>query len=98
MMQKKDDSQIKNEFRLRKSRQIRAIAAAVLLIVFLAVIYNRPGPFGSLSKNTISAIQVMVIAAFIGFTSSNWRCPACNKYLGRDISKHGCRKCGARFR
>ena len=97
MMQKKDDSQIKNEFRLRKSRQIRAIAAAVLLIVFLAVIYNRPGPFGNLSKNTISAIQVIVIAAFIGFTRSNWRCPSCNKYLGQDISKHGCRKCGTRL-
>jgi hypothetical protein len=96
-MQKKDSTQIKNEFRLRKLRQIRAIAAALLLIVFLAVIYNRPGPFGNLSKNTISAIQVMVIAAFIGFSSSNWRCPACNKYLGQDIKKQVCKKCGTRL-
>ena len=97
MTQKKDHNQIMQDFKVRKSRQIRAIAAALLLIIFLAVIYNRPGPFGNISKNAIFSIQVMVIAAFIGFTSVNWRCPSCNKYLGRDINKLGCRKCGTRF-
>ena len=95
--QNKDHTQIMQDFRVRKSRQVRAIAAALLLIIFLAVIYNRPGPFGNLSKNTIFSIQAMVIAVFFGFTSVNWRCPSCNKYLGRDINKLGCRKCGTRF-
>jgi hypothetical protein len=97
MAQKKDHNQIVQDFRLRRLRQIRAIAAAMLLIIFLAVIYNRPGPFGNLSKNTIFSLQVMVIAAFFGFTSVNWRCPSCNKYLGRNINKQGCRKCGTRL-
>ena len=97
MAQKKDHNQIVQDFRLRRLRQIRAIAAAMLLIIFLAVIYNRPGPLGNLSKNTIFSLQVMVIAAFFGFTSVNWRCPSCNKYLGRNINKLGCRKCGTRL-
>ncbi len=46
--EKKDHNQIMQDFRVRKSRQVRAIAAALLLIIFLAVIYNRPGPFRKL--------------------------------------------------
>lgn len=98
MTTKKDHNQIVQYFKVRKLRQVRAIAAALLIIIFLAVIYNRPGPFGNLSKSTIFSIQVMVIAVFLGFTSVNWRCPSCNKYLGPDIHRQGCRKCGAKFR
>lgn len=98
MTQKRDHNQIVQDFRLRKGRQLLAIAAALLLIVFLALAHKQSDLFGHISKNTIFAMQVMVIAAFIGFTSANWRCPSCNKYLGKDINKHGCRKCGTRFR
>ena len=97
-MTKKDHNQIVEDFKLRRGRQHIAIASALLLIVLLAVIHRWHGLFGNLSKDAIFAAQVIVIAAFIGFTSYNWRCPSCKKYLGRDINKHGCRKCGARFR
>jgi hypothetical protein len=97
LIPKRDPNQIVEDFILRRDRQVLAIAAALLLIVLLAVIH-RSNLFGGLSKDTIFGIQVMVIAAFIGFTSANWRCPSCKKYLGTDINKHGCRKCGARFR
>ena len=81
---------------MRKARQVLAIAAALLLIVLLALIH-RFDLIENLSKDTIFGMQVIVIAAFIGFTSANWRCPSCKQYLGRDINKQGCRKCGTRF-
>ena len=98
MTQKRDNNQIMQDFRLRKGRQLVAIAAALLLIIFLALLHNRPDLFGQLPKNTILATQLIVIAAFIGFSSSNWRCPSCKKYLGPDINRHICRKCGTRLR
>jgi hypothetical protein len=86
------------DFRLRRGRQLVAIAAALLLIIFLALISNRSDLFGNVSKNTISAMELVVIAAFIGFSSANWRCPSCNRYLGQDINRSICKKCGARLR
>lgn len=99
MTQKKDDDQIMQNFRLRKSRQFIAIAAAMLLIIFLALLFNRPGrPFGQLSKNTAMAAQLIVIAVFIVFSSANWRCPSCKKYLGADLNRQVCGKCRTRLR
>jgi Zn finger protein HypA/HybF involved in hydrogenase expression len=64
----------------------------------LTVIHKRHDLFGQFSKHTILVLQVLVIAAFTGFSAANWRCPACNKYLGQDINRRMCRKCGARLR
>lgn len=97
-MQKKDDKQAKQDFGVRQGRQILAVAIALFLVLFLAVIYKRPDRFGEFSKAAIFGLQVVIISAFIGFSALNWRCPSCKKYLGRDIHKRICRKCGARLR
>jgi hypothetical protein len=97
MTQKPDQYQIVQDFRLRRGRQLLAIAAAMLLIFFLALIHHRSDLFGHIAKNTIFSMQLIVIAAFAGFTAVNWRCPSCKKYLGRNINKPGCEKCGTRF-
>ncbi len=97
MMQKRDDSQIKRDFSLRQSRQLLAIAVTLLVIVILAVVHKRHDLFGEFSKSTIFGLQLVVIAAFAGFTAVNWRCPSCNKYLGPDISRRVCKKCGTRL-
>lgn len=98
MMQKKDDMQIKKDFRMRQSRQFLIIAVALLLIVFLTVIHKRQDLFGLFSEYTVLRLQLLVIAAFIGFSAVNWRCPSCKKYLGQDINRRVCRKCGTRLR
>jgi ribosomal protein S27AE len=38
-----------------------------------------------------------VIVAFIGFTRHNWRCPACNRFLGSNLDRRMCGKCRARL-
>ena len=97
-MSKKDGRQIMREFEARRGRQSFAIVAALFMVLFLAMLYNRPTVLGEFSKNTIFGAQVIVIAAFIGFSSVNWRCPSCNKYLGSDMNRRLCRKCGSRLR
>lgn len=96
-MQKRDLEQIMRDFRLRQSRQLLAIAAALFLILLLALLNKRPDIFGELSKDTIVGAQLLVIAAFIGFSASNWRCPSCKKYLGGNINRYGCKHCGTRL-
>jgi hypothetical protein len=98
MNQNKEDKQIIEDFRVRQSRQFLAIAATLLLLVLLTLIYKHPEILGEFSRNTIFTAQLLVIAAFIGISALNWRCPACNKYLGKDINRHICKKCGKRLR
>lgn len=96
-MQKRDPNEIKREFRVRQTRQIIAVAAALFLVLLAAVMYKRPDLFGAIDRGTLFGVQAVTIAAFIGYTSVNWRCPACGKHLGGDIYRTLCRKCGSRM-
>jgi len=86
------------EFEARQSRQFIAIAAALFLVMLCAVIYKRPDIFGEFSTTALFGAQALCIASFVGFTAQNWRCPSCGKYLGNDIIRRACKKCGARLR
>ena len=97
-MENNDDIQIKSEFWQRQGRQILAVAIALFLVIFIAVVYKRHDLFGEFSKSSLFAAQLVIIAAFIGFTAINWRCPSCKKYLGMDIHKRICRHCKTRLR
>jgi hypothetical protein len=97
MLQKKDPEKIMQEFRQRQTRQIIAIALTLFAILSCAVIYKRPDLFGEFSKSTLFGAEVVIIASYMVFTSVNWMCPSCGKYLGSDINRRVCKKCGARL-
>jgi hypothetical protein len=97
-MSRKDGGQIMQEFGVRRGRQLLAIGVALFLVFFLAMLHKGPTVLGESSKDTLFGLQVIVIAAFIGFSGFNWRCPSCDKYLGNDINRRLCRKCGSRLR
>lgn len=86
------------DFGVRRSRQVLAVSVSLSLVLFLAVIYKYPPVLVAFSSKTIFGAQVMIIAAFIGFSRANWRCPSCDKYLGNDIGRRICGKCGSRLR
>jgi hypothetical protein len=94
-MRKKDQNDIKREFRLRQTRQIIAMAVALFLVMLAAVLYKRPDLVGALSKGTLFGLQAISIAAFLGYTAYNWRCPSCDKHLGGNVHRQRCSKCGA---
>ena len=88
---------IRAEFVKRQGRQSVAISAAMLLIIIFAILYARPGWLGPNARGTIFAAQSVVIAAFIGFTYHNWRCPACGRHLGGELHRRRCGKCGVQL-
>jgi ribosomal protein S27AE len=98
MTQKKDDKQIMQQYRVRQNRQFIAIAAALFAVLLCAVVYKRPDLFGVFSKGALFGSQVVIIGSYIGFTSQNWKCPSCGKYLGTDINRRICKKCGVQLR
>ena len=97
MIQKKAQTMIKQEFKARQNRQIMAIAPALFTVLLSAVLYKRPDFLGAFSGQTLFGLQAICIAAFVGYTAHNWRCPSCGKHLGSNIEQQRCRKCGARL-
>jgi len=96
-MTKRDDREIKREYRARQSRQITAIATAMFLVLLSAVFYKRPDLLGALSVRTLFGLQITAIASFLVYTAYNWRCPSCDKHLGSNIHRQRCGKCGVRL-
>ena len=96
-MENKDEQTVRREFIVRQTRQIIAIAAALFLVLLFAVLYKRPDLFGNFSKDTLAVLQVLLVIVFLNFTAFNWRCPSCRRYLGSDINRRVCRRCGARL-
>jgi hypothetical protein len=94
-MKNKDPDEIKREFRMRQNRQIVAIATALFIVLLSAVLYKRADLLGAISGRTLFGLQAITIAAFLGFSAYNWRCPSCDSYLGGDLHRQRCGKCGA---
>ncbi len=97
-MEKKDAQTSMRDFAVRRTRQIIAIVATLVLMLLPAVLYKRPDLLGAFSGDFLVPVQVLIVLAFINFTAFNWQCPSCKKYLGNDLNKRVCKNCGARLR
>jgi hypothetical protein len=87
-------TEYKGRYAVIRVRQRVAILLALSCVAFLAVISKYPGLFFELSKHWVIRLQVLIILLFVNFTAWNWRCPACKRYLGHDIGRKVCPKCG----
>ena len=72
---------IQEEFKKRKRNQI--IGTIIVSIAMVVVIITE----GNISP-------VVIIIGVVIFSFKNWRCPNCNKYLGKSLSPKFCQHCG----
>ena len=94
----RSNTEIMDEFKKRRLRQIMAVGPIILaFIAFLSVEGNPSGIFG-LSPNVVLGISFALIISVLIFSLFNWRCPSCNKYLGKAINPKFCAKCGVQLR
>lgn len=87
------------EFKKRRTRQY--IVAAILLPVFLLLIFVGENPDSdalSSYRDVIIFSLLGIVICLVGFSFWNWRCPSCKKYLGKGINPGFCSNCGARLR
>lgn len=92
------NSEVVAEFKKRKTRQLIA-TAPFMLALFSMFMLEDAGPeglFGIPSSVMVPIFIIFAIGIFI-FSFSNWRCPACNSYLGKAMSPKFCQKCGAKL-
>jgi hypothetical protein len=86
----------KQEFAARRKRQI--MLAVPLVALFLGVaIFSDEKDQAALPGIPMRVVAPVLVAAVVGaliFSLRNWRCPACDRYLGKGASPRFCPKCG----
>lgn len=92
-------SEFKAEFAKRRQRQRLVMIPILVLFVLIIALQDQPDVslFG-LSAQSLMVAAFVVIFGVAGFNSWNWRCPACNRHLGRGTNLAFCPKCGAPLR
>jgi hypothetical protein len=93
----RSNTEISEAFKRKRTRQILAVGPFVLaFIALLSVEHNSTGIFG-LPRNIVLGIAFALIISILIFSFVNWRCPSCNKYLGKAINPKFCSKCGVQL-
>ena len=83
------------EFKTRQRRQWAVTLPIIAAVFFLLWLADHGGSIGGISCSSLGVPSVAVVAGLVIFSLQNWRCPACNGYLGKAISPRFCSKCGA---
>jgi hypothetical protein len=86
-------AQFKQEFAVRRKRQM-ILAVPLVVLVLLAILSDRGGGaiFG-IPRQTIGMGFFIFVVGALMFSFRNWRCPACDRYLGKGTPSY-CPKCG----
>ncbi len=91
----RQQAEIRTLFALRRRRQLLISLPLIALIMGIAFLENsNTGAFLGIPPSIVFPGFLAMIAGAIVFSLYNWRCPACNKYLGKQRSPKYCSKCG----
>jgi hypothetical protein len=90
---------IKADFARRKRKQLIVVAPLLLLIVGFVLFEDRIKSSASdVPQFVLIGVLSIVAIGILVFSFRNWRCPACNGYLGKSASLNHCPKCGVALR
>ena len=97
MESNRSNAEIIAEFKKKRTRQIMAVGPIILAFIGLLSVENNPTGIFGLAPSTILVAAFAVIISALVFSFLNWRCPSCNKYLGKAINPKFCSKCGTQL-
>ncbi len=84
----------------RKRRKVQWIVTVPMIALVLGLLWFRDHPqaqFHGVTADKYAIVFLIGLVAAVAFTFKNWRCPACNGYLGRAMNPKHCVKCGAQL-
>ena len=91
--------QFKATYTLRRRRQLISIVPTVLLAFLLGASDGRHGStFAAIPQSYLLVIALAGLAGLVLFSFRNWRCPACDRYLGKAMNPSFCSRCGVPLR
>jgi len=90
-------AQIVDEYRQRRKRQWMFFFPFVISIL-LVMIFGDRSRFLGMPAAWLTWIALALGVAYGLASYFNWRCPACDRYLGKHVNPTFCPKCGTRLK
>ena len=85
----------KEAYAIRHRRQILLVVPVVVLMVAMIVGNDkRTGTVFGIPLASFGPVFILFIIGARLFSLKNWRCPACNRYLGKVWNPRHCPACG----
>ena len=90
------ETEFKRLFSVRRRRQMFLAASLFPMVIAAAMLRSsaRQELFGIRPSMWGPGFLLLIVGALV-FSFRNWRCPACDRYLGRRLNPRFCSKCGA---
>ena len=83
-----------SDFQRRRRRQIWLLVLGLPFLVVLAGFRAMPAQLNNAVAGGLGLAAIGYVAFACVFSLWNWRCPACGRWLGNQLSPARCRKCG----
>ena len=91
--------QFKSMFAARRLKQRVLTALLIGLFIGFAALGDRnQDEVLGYSAAIWAPMFFLIVAGAVIFSFINWKCPACNKYLGKNTNPRYCSKCGIELR
>ena len=87
--------QVVREFKERQKKQLWVTVPVIFGFLVLIGLADRRVSIGGIPCSLLGVPAFAIIIGLLIFSWQNWRCPACNGYLGKVINPRFCSKCGA---
>ena len=92
-------AQFQATFALRRRRQLIAIVPTVLFAFLMGAGDGRHGShLAGIPRSFAMFAAFAGVAGIVWFSFRNWRCPSCDRYLGRTMNPAFCPRCGIPLR
>ena len=78
----------------RRKQRFLAVPLIAIFIVFAVFRDRKQSELFGLSAAIWGPMFLILVAGAVIFSFVNWKCPACNKYLGKNTNPIFCSKCG----
>lgn len=85
------------QFKIIKKKQYTITIPLIIISTLLLISTDNGFHFWGISKTFVLILAFSGIALALYFSFTNWRCPVCNKYLGKNGNPTFCPKCGVQL-
>ena len=96
-LSKHSNNDLMKAFSAMKRRQISLLWVGFPFIIVLCWFKSFPEQLNNLVTGVMAIFAITYLTVATIFSLRNWRCPRCNKWLGRDLSPPSCKGCGLQF-
>lgn len=91
------NSEIYEAFARKKKRQNWITALTIIIIIGMVPFRSFSSSVSPVFQNILLWSATLFIIALIVLSFINWRCPSCERWLGRETKMAHCKHCGVKL-